>query len=84
MSRLLEELRTYVPNKNKHDIVEAKAAHIIASAIHLLEYINQNYSEEDAENLSKRFLSSIRGADPERFIRATRRIKNGDKLDDNE
>lgn len=74
---ILEEISSYVPQKNKEDLIEARAQHIIVSAINLLESIDESFSAEDAEALKKRFVSSIRGADPNRFTRMVKRIKTG-------
>lgn len=79
---ILEEINSYVPQKNKEDLIEARAQHIIVSAINLLESIEHSFSKEDAESLKKRFVSSIRGSDPERFTRMINRIRNG--VEDNE
>ena len=75
---ILEEISTYVPQKSKEDLIEARAQHIIVSAINLLESIDENFSIEDAEMLKKRFVSSIRGSDPTRFTRMVNRVKFGD------
>ena len=56
--------------------------HIIVSAINLLESIDESFTAEEAEMLKKRFVSSIRGADPNRFTRMVKRIKFGDEGDD--
>ena len=81
---ILEEISTYVPQKNKEDLIEARAQHIIASAINLLESIDNSFSVEDAEALKKRFVSSIRGADPNRFTRMVKRIKFGEGYEGDE
>jgi hypothetical protein len=74
---ILEEISTYVPQKSKEDLIEARAQHIIVSAINLLESIDENFSADEAEALKKRFVSSIRGADPNRFTRMVKRIRSG-------
>ena len=74
---ILEEISAYVPQKSKEDLIEARAQHIIVSAINLLESIDESFSADDAEALKKRFVSSIRGADPNRFTRMVKRIKTG-------
>ena len=74
---ILEEISTYVPAKSKEDIIEARAQHIIVSAINLLESIDETFTVEEAEALKKRFVSSIRGSDPNRFTRMVKRIKGG-------
>jgi len=75
---ILEEISTYVPQKSKEDLIEARAQHIIVSAINLLESIDENFSPEYAEMLKKRFVSSIRGSDPSRFTRMVKRVKFGE------
>jgi hypothetical protein len=79
---ILEEISSYVPQKSKEDLIEARAQHIITSAINLLESIDASFSPDDAEALKKRFVSSIRGADPNRFTRMVKRIKTGFDGDD--
>lgn len=71
-----------MPQKNKEDLIEARAQHIIVSAINLLDSIDESYSPDDAEALKKRFVSSIRGADPNRFTRMVKRIKTGSEDDE--
>lgn len=74
---ILEEISSYVPARSKEDLIEARAQHIIVSAINLLEAIDESFGPLEAEALKKRFVSSIRGADPNRFTRMVNRIKNG-------
>jgi len=79
---ILEEISSYVPQKNKEDLIEARAHHIIVSAINLLESLDEHFTPEEAEALKKRFVSSIRGADPNRFTRMVNRIKTGEYGED--
>lgn len=74
---ILREISTYVPENNKEDLIEARAHHIISSAINLLEMIEDSYTPEEADQLTRRFLSSIKGSDPKRFVRSIRKIKEG-------
>jgi len=79
---ILEEISTFVPQKSKEELIESRAHHIISSAIHLMEAIEENFTFEESELLKKRFMSSIRGSDPKRFSRMLKRIKNGEIEDD--
>lgn len=79
---ILEEISSYVPQKSKEDLIEARAQHIIVSAINLLESIDETFTPVEAEALKKRFVSSIRGADPNRFTRMVKRIKLGENSED--
>jgi hypothetical protein len=78
---ILHEISTFVPEKNKEDLIETRAHHVISSAIFLLEMIEETYSEEEADQLKRRFLSSIKGQDPRRFSRSIRKVKEN-KEDD--
>lgn len=73
---ILEEISSYVPQKNKEELIEARAQHIIASAINLFESIDESFSPTEADALKRRFVSSIRGNDPNRFTRMVHRIKD--------
>lgn len=82
---ILEEISSFVPQKSKEELIEARAQHIIVSAINLLETIDENFTELEAESLKKRFLSSIKGADPGRFSRMVKKVKgicDDDECDD--
>lgn len=74
---IFEELNKMA--QSQHDkklIVENRADHIITSAINLFEYIDSNYTDDQADQLMKRFISSIRGKDPKRFSRAIAKVEN--------
>jgi len=81
---ILEEISTYVPQKSKEDLIEARAQHIIVSAINLLESIDESFTSSDADMLKKRFISSIKGSDPNRFTRMVKRIKSGECDEDDD
>jgi hypothetical protein len=54
-------------------IIETRAANIIASAIRLLEQIDETYPAEQAENLRRKLLNAIGQRDPGKFTRTVRR-----------
>lgn len=72
---IFEEINNYVPNHSKEDLIESKGEHVITSAINLLALIRETYDEEEAEQIEKRLLSSIRGKDPRRYSRAVKKIR---------
>lgn len=71
---ILEELSSNPP-KNKLNLLESRGSHVISSAINLLESIEENFSEQEAEVLMKRFFSAVKNKDPNRFMRQVRKIK---------
>jgi len=64
---LFEELSSIPMDKER--LVEQKGEHIIAGAINLMEYIESTFDEDDASDLTKRLVNSIRAKDPRKFKR---------------
>ena len=73
---LLEELNSISERKNGEAIVEARATHVINSAINLLNLIKENFSPEEAYELERRMINSIRGGDSSKFTRSIRRLRD--------
>ena len=71
---ILQELNEIAEVRNKDSLFESRATNIINSAINLLESIHKHYSPDDAAELERRFINSIRGQDPAKFTRGIRRI----------
>lgn len=72
---IFEELNNYVPNRNKMEIIESRANHLITSIINLIDIVNENYSQEEAELIEKKILNSIRSKDASKLERAFHRVK---------
>lgn len=74
---ILEELnsmhREHYDDRDKHYFIESRAANVIASAIRLIEQIEQNFPPDQVENLSRKLLNAIRDRDPDKFMRTVRR-----------
>jgi hypothetical protein len=74
---ILEELDSIYQDRNRDRdrryIIESRASNVIASAIRLIEQIEQEFSPEQAENLSRKLLNAIRDRDPAKFMRTVRR-----------
>ena len=73
---LLEELNSISEKKNSEAIIEARATHVIDSAINLLTLIKENFSPEDAYELERRLLNSIKGGDASKFTRGIRKLRD--------
>lgn len=75
---ILEELDTiykdrYAELSERRYVIESRASNVIASAIRLLEQIDELYDGEQAENLQRKLLNSIRLRDPRKFTRSVKR-----------
>lgn len=76
---LLEELESLRLKRDRENLVESRATHVIQGAINLLAFIKENYSEEQSEELKKRLLLSIRNEDESKFARGVKKFKNENK-----
>ena len=72
---ILDELDTLLVHKDRENLVESRATHVIQGAINLINYIRENYDPAQADELERRLINSIRGQDPEKFKRGVRRIR---------
>jgi len=65
-------------HKDKDNLVESRANHVISGAINLVNYIRENYDAEQAAELERRLINSIRSQDSTKFTRGVRRMRNED------
>lgn len=73
---ILDELDTLFVHKDRENLVESRATHVIQGAINLINYIRENYDAEQAGELERRLLNSIRTQEPEKFKRGVRRLRS--------
>lgn len=78
-SNIFESLKDYIPAEGKDKIIESRSQHIISSVIHLMEAIDSHYSEEDADYLKRRLLTSMKNGDATRFTRSMDKIRKNTK-----
>ena len=67
-----------VSTGDRNQIIESRANHIINSAINLIQMIKESFPDEDADELERRLINSIRGKDPNKFVRGLRRMRDED------
>jgi hypothetical protein len=72
---ILEELSSVRVNKEPENFVESRAGHIIDSAINLVNYIRENFDQETAYLLEKKFNAAIKNLDSGKFSRGVSRVK---------
>jgi len=75
---ILDELDTLIVHKDRENLVESRASNVIAGAINLINYIRENYEPEQAAELERRLINSIRTQEPEKFKRGVRRMRSED------
>ena len=80
---ILDELSNISFTKDKENVVESRASHILESAIRLITYIRENFDQETAFKLEKRFHSSLKNMDASRFSKGVARIKENQEIKQN-
>ena len=80
---LLDEIINTSFTKDKENVVESRASHILDSAIRLLTYIKENFEPETAYKLEKRFHSAIKNMDASKFSKGVARIKENKHIKNN-
>ena len=73
---ILEELDTLRLHRDRENLVESRANHVIQGAINLIHFIRETYTLEQSEELERRLLNSIKNQDSTKFSRGVKRLKN--------
>ena len=80
---ILEELGNISFRKDKEEVVESRASHILESAIRLLGYIRENFDQDTAFKLEKRFHSALKNMDATKFSKGVARIRENQEIKQN-
>jgi F0F1-type ATP synthase membrane subunit b/b' len=70
---LLEELDSMYVERDRRLVIETRANTLIENAIRLLQQIDEEYTAEQAENLTRKLINAIRNREPGKFVRSVRR-----------
>lgn len=73
---LLEELNSISLRKDSEAVIESRATHVLNSAINLLTIIRENFPPDQAYELERRFINSIKAGDPNKFTRGIRKLRD--------
>jgi len=76
---ILQELNDIGDSRNTDSLIETRANNVINSAINLIESFNKHYSPEEADELERRLINSIKGQDVTKFHRGIKKIAESKK-----
>ena len=71
---ILEELESMHTNRDSRHVIESRAENIIASAINLIDLMEDTYTEDEAQDLTRKLINSIKLKDSQKFKRSIGRI----------
>ena len=80
---LLEELSSMPLKRDKEEVVESRASHILESTIRLINYIRENFEQDTAFKLEKKFHSAVKNMDASKFSKGVARIKENQDIKKN-
>ena len=80
---ILDELSNISFSKDKENVVESRASHILESGIRLIHYIRENFDTETAYKLEKKFHSSLKAMDSRKFSKGVARLKENQDIKNN-
>ena len=72
---ILQELNNLSWTKDKESLIATTGHNLIESTINLFQKISEQYSDEEAMELERRFINSVRTGDPKKFRRGITKIK---------
>ena len=72
---ILEELNNLHRDRDNDSFIATTGANIIESAVNLLNRINETYGSEEALDLERRFINSIRTGDAQKYRRGVQKVQ---------
>lgn len=72
---ILSELTNLNSRSNSEEFIQSTGSNLIESSINLIQKIYDTYDPETAIDLERRFLNSIRAANPKKFKTGVDKIK---------
>lgn len=71
---LIQEIDSFIPLKNREKIIEVRANNIIGAAINIIKLMEEHYSQEEVEDLTKKFLLAIKTKESKKFTNKLRTL----------
>lgn len=74
---ILNELHSFARTRDKYLVLESRSEQFISSGINLIKYLEENFSPEEAEEISKRLVNSLKSRDFGKTRKRIRQLKEG-------
>jgi len=71
---ILEELQQISVDRDKHHVLENRVEHVVSTVQNLKAMLYESYSEEEALDLERRMINSIKSGDPKKFSRGIKKV----------
>ena len=70
---ILEEISSAAPGTARKNVVESKSQHVLTSAINMIREFYEVYPKEEAEDLHKKFINSLKSLNEKKFYNSLAR-----------
>ena len=71
---ILEELNSISVDRSRHHILENRVEHLVSSAENIKAILRESYSPEEALDLERRLINSIKSGDSKKFSRGIKKV----------
>lgn len=71
---LVDEIDSFIPDKDRSKIIEVRANNVIGAAINILKLMEESFTEEEVEDLTKKFLLAIKAKESKKFTNKLRML----------
>lgn len=71
---ILEELNSISVDRSRHHVLENRVEHLVSSAENIKAILRESYSPEDALDLERRLINSIKSGDSKKFSRGIKKV----------
>lgn len=73
---ILEELQQISIDRDKHHVLENRVEHLVSSVNNIKKMLHELYDEDDALDLERRMINSIKSGDFKKFSRGIKKVLN--------
>ena len=74
---ILTELHSLSIKRDKYMVLESRSEQFVSSGINLIKFIEENFSVEEADELSRRLVNSLKSRDFGKTRKRIRQLKEG-------
>jgi hypothetical protein len=73
---ILEELQQISIDRDKHHVLENRVEHLVSSVNNIKKMLHELYDKDDALDLERRMINSIKSGDFKKFSRGIKKVLN--------
>lgn len=73
---ILEELNSISVDRSRHHVLENRVEHLVSSAENIKAILRESYTPEEALDLERRLINSIKSGDSKKFSRGIKKVVN--------